>query len=52
MSLELPPLIRSGVFIFIIISAPKGVEQLCFCCFLAPILKWAILDCIAHSLII
>jgi len=36
MSLELPPLVRSGVF---------------FAAFFTPILKWGIFDCMAQGLI-
>jgi len=37
MSLELPPLVRSGIFCFFMFL--KGTEQLCFCCVLHPFSK-------------
>ena len=47
MSLELPPLVRSGVFCFFWLS--RGVSSSVFAVFLAHFLKWVILDYIAHG---
>ena len=37
MSLQLPPLARSGIFLFFYVS--QGAEQLCFCRVLRPFSK-------------
>jgi len=48
MSLELPPLVRSGVF-FVFLWLSGGLSSSVFAVFLAPFLKWVILDYIAHG---
>jgi len=51
MSLELPPLVRSGVFI-LFMAFRAGWEALALLCFSFSILGWGIPNYIAHGSII
>ena len=51
MSLELPPLVRSGVF-FVFLCFSRGLSSSVFAAFFTPFLKWVILDYIAYRPII
>ena len=48
MSLELPPLVWSGVFWFFY-DSHAGFSSSVFAVFLAPFIKWVILDYMAHG---
>jgi len=52
MSLELPPLVSSGIFYLFFTYFSRGLSSSVFAAFFTPFLKWVILDCIGHRPII